>query len=58
MLSREENQILTQIGPGTPMGEVMRRYWMPALISSDIPEPDCPPVRVKLLGEDLLAFRY
>jgi phthalate 4,5-dioxygenase oxygenase subunit len=57
MLSREENKILTQIGPGTPMGEVMRRYWMPALLSKELPEPDCPPVRVKLLGEDLVAFR-
>ena len=57
MLSTEENKILTQVGPGTPMGEVMRRYWMPALLSSDIPEPDCPPVRVKLLGEELVAFR-
>src|SRR6266498_3017607 len=57
MLSREENKILTQVGSGTPMGEVMRRYWMPALLSSDLPAPDCPPVRVKLLGEELVAFR-
>ena len=39
------------------MGELMRRYWIPALLSSEIPEPDCPPVRVKLLGERLIAFR-
>ena len=57
MLSREENKTLTQVGPGTPVGELMRRYWMPALLSSDIPTPDCPPVRVKLLGEELVAFR-
>ena len=57
MLSREENQILTQVGPGTAMGEVMRRYWMPALLSADIPTPDSAPVRVKLLGEELVAFR-
>ena len=57
MLSKQENQILTQVGPGTPMGELLRRYWMPALLSSDIPTPDCPPVRVKLLGEELVAFR-
>jgi len=57
MLSREENKILTQVGSGTPMGELMRRYWMPALLSSDVPTPDCPPVRVKLLGENLVAFR-
>jgi phthalate 4,5-dioxygenase len=57
MLSREENDLLTQTGPGKPMGELMRRYWIPALLSSEIPEPDCPPVRVRLLGEDLVAFR-
>ena len=39
------------------MGDVIRRYWMPALLSSELPEPDCPPVRVKLLGEELVAFR-
>jgi nitrite reductase/ring-hydroxylating ferredoxin subunit len=39
------------------MGEMMRRYWLPALTSTEIPEPDCPPVRVRLLGEDLVAFR-
>src|SRR5574341_1355869 len=35
----------------------MRRYWIPALLSSEVPEPDCPPARVRLLGEDLVAFR-
>ena len=39
------------------MGDVIRRYWVPALLSSELPEPDCPPVRVKLLGEELVAFR-
>ena len=43
MLSSEENGILTQVGPGTPVGQVMRRYWLPALLSTDIPAPDCPP---------------
>jgi phenylpropionate dioxygenase-like ring-hydroxylating dioxygenase large terminal subunit len=57
MLSREENELLTRVGPGTPMGEMMRRYWMPALLSEEIPAPDCAPVRVRLLGEDLVAFR-
>jgi phthalate 4,5-dioxygenase len=57
MLSIEENKILTQVSPGTPMGEVMRRYWMPALLSTELPGADCPPVRVKLLGEELVAFR-
>jgi nitrite reductase/ring-hydroxylating ferredoxin subunit len=57
MLSREENEVLTRVGPGTAMGNLMRRYWMPALLSEEIPEPDCAPVRVRLLGEDLVAFR-
>ena len=57
MLTREENQLVTRVGRGTPMGEVMRRYWMPALLAEQLPSPDCPPVRVKLLGEELVAFR-
>ena len=57
MLSVAENELVTRTGPGTPMGEVMRRYWMPALLSWELPEPDCPPVKVKLLGEWLVAFR-
>ena len=57
MLKKEQNDYLTQTGPGTPMGELFRCYWMPALLSEELPEPDCAPVRVKLLGERLLAFR-
>ena len=57
MLTREENELLTRTGPGTLMGAVMRRYWLPALLADELPEPDCPPVRVRLLGEDLVAFR-
>jgi nitrite reductase/ring-hydroxylating ferredoxin subunit len=57
MLSREENDLLTRTGPGTPMGKLLRRYWLPALFASQLPEPDCPPVRVTLLGEPLVAFR-
>ena len=57
MLSKQDNELLTQVGPGTPMGDVMRRYWMPALLSWELPGPDCAPVRVKLLGEYLVAFR-
>lgn len=57
MLSRQENDLLTRTGPGTPTGELMRRYWILALLSEEIPEPDCSPVRVRLLGEDLVAFR-
>jgi len=57
MLSQEDNTLLTRTNPGNPMGNLMRRYWMPALLSAEIPEPDCPPVRVRMLGEDLVAFR-
>ena len=57
MLSHAENETLTRTGPGTPMGTVMRRYWIPALLATELPEPDCPPVRVKLLSERLVAFR-
>jgi phenylpropionate dioxygenase-like ring-hydroxylating dioxygenase large terminal subunit len=57
MFSKEENEILTRVGRGTPMGELFRRYWIPALLSEEIPEPDGPPVQVRLLGEDLVAFR-
>ena len=45
MTTREQNSFLTQTGPGTPMGSLMRRYWIPALLSSEIADPDCPPVR-------------
>ena len=57
MLTREINELLTRTGPGTPMGELFRRYWIPALLTEELPEPDCPPVRVKLLSERLIAFR-
>jgi phthalate 4,5-dioxygenase oxygenase subunit len=57
MLSQEDNELLTRTGPGTPMGELMRRFWMPAMLASELPAPDCPPVRLRLLGEDLVAFR-
>src|SRR5215207_7088847 len=57
MLSREENELLCRVGPGTPMGELMRQYWVPGALSSELPHPDCDPLRVKLLGEELIAFR-
>jgi phthalate 4,5-dioxygenase oxygenase subunit len=57
MLSREDNERLTRVGPGTPMGELMRRYWIPAGFSQQIEQPDSPPMRVRLLGEHLVAFR-
>jgi phthalate 4,5-dioxygenase oxygenase subunit len=57
MLPKEENELLTRTGPGTPMGNLMRRYWIPALLSEEISAPDSPPARVRLLGEELVAFR-
>ena len=57
MTTREQNDFLSQTGPGTPMGDLFRRYWIPALLSEEVGEPDGPPVRVKLLSERLLAFR-
>jgi phthalate 4,5-dioxygenase len=56
-MTEKENELLTQVGPETSMGNLIRRYWIPACLSSELPEPDCPPVRVKLLCENLVAFR-
>ncbi len=57
MLSTKNNELLTRVGPGTPMGEFLRRFWMPALLASELPGPDTGPIRLRLLGEDLVAFR-
>ena len=57
MLVKEQNDLVTQTGPGTPMGQLFRSYWIPALLSTELPESDCPPVRVQLLSEQLVAFR-
>ena len=56
MLSMEHNDILTRVGPGTPLGELMREYWVPACLPSEL-KPDATPTRLKLLGEKLIAFR-
>jgi len=57
MLTEEQNEQLTRTGAGTLMGELFRRYWIPALLAEELPRSDCPPVRVQLLGERLVAFR-
>jgi nitrite reductase/ring-hydroxylating ferredoxin subunit len=57
MLRHEDNERLVRVGPGTPAGELFRRYWQPAALAEEVAAPDCPPVRVRLLGEDLVAFR-
>jgi len=56
MLSNEENAILTRVGPGTPMGDLLRHYWWPVGFSDEI-KPNAPPTRITLLGEDFVLFR-
>jgi nitrite reductase/ring-hydroxylating ferredoxin subunit len=57
MLSHEQNERLVRVGRGTPAGELFRRYWQPACLSQEVPIPDGAPIRVRLLGEDLVCFR-
>jgi phthalate 4,5-dioxygenase oxygenase subunit len=57
VLTKEENERLVRVGPGTPMGTLFRRFWLPVLLEEQLPGPDCPPVEVRILGEDLVAFR-
>jgi phthalate 4,5-dioxygenase oxygenase subunit len=57
MLSHEDNQTLCRVGRGTPMGDLIRRYWIPAMLSTDLPEPGGAPKDLRLLGEDLVIFR-
>ncbi len=57
MLSTADNELLCRVGEKTPMGAYLRRYWIPALLSSQLPGPDCDPVELRLMGEDLMAFR-
>jgi phthalate 4,5-dioxygenase len=57
VLSTEDNEILTRVGPGTVMGNLLRRYWTPALLAEELPGSGGAPVRVRLLGENLVAFR-
>ena len=57
MLTRENNELICRVGAGTAMGTAFRRFWLPALLSDELPAPDCDPRRVQLLGEDFVAFR-
>jgi phthalate 4,5-dioxygenase oxygenase subunit len=57
VLTKEQNDLLTHVGPGTPMGELMRRYWIPALRSVDLAEPNGDPAEVRILGENFVAWR-
>jgi nitrite reductase/ring-hydroxylating ferredoxin subunit len=57
MLTREENRVLTEVAPATPMGDLLRRFWIPAALSADLPERNGDPVRVRLAGEQFVAWR-
>ena len=57
MLSVEDNELVTNTNPGTPMGDLFRRFWLPVALSEELPGIDCVPVRVRVLGDDLIAFR-
>jgi phthalate 4,5-dioxygenase len=57
MLNACDNDLLTRTGPGTPMGELFRRFWHPVLLTEELPQPDGTPVRLRVLSEDLVAFR-
>ena len=56
MLSREENELMTRVGPGTPAGEMLRRYWWPVAFSEELMAKG-KPTKVRLLGEDFVLFR-
>src|SRR4030088_731753 len=57
MLARAENELLTRVSAGTPMGNLLRRFWQPFALASELSNADSDPVGVRLLGEDLVAFR-
>ena len=57
MLTRQENDLLTQTGTKSAMGQYFRRFWQPVALAEELPEPDCAPLRLKVMGEDLVAFR-
>jgi phthalate 4,5-dioxygenase oxygenase subunit len=57
MLNKADNEVLCRVGPGTPMGNLLRQYWIPTLPASEFPTPDSPPKRMRLLGENLVMFR-
>src|ERR1700723_3338906 len=57
MLRAEDNKLLTESGSGTAMGDLLRRFWLPVLLSEELPEADGPPKKIVVMGEELLAFR-
>jgi phenylpropionate dioxygenase-like ring-hydroxylating dioxygenase large terminal subunit len=57
MLSKEDNELVTNTDKGTPMGELFRRYWLPVALSEELPGPDCVPIKLKIMNEDLIGYR-
>jgi len=57
VLTHQQNERICRVGPGTAMGGVFRQFWLPVCTTEQLPKPDCDPLRVRLLGEDLVAFR-
>jgi phthalate 4,5-dioxygenase oxygenase subunit len=57
MMTAEDNDLLCRVEGDAPMGQIMRRHWMPACMSEEVAEPDGKPIKVRLLGEDLVVFR-
>src|ERR1700730_15885193 len=57
MLTAQDNALITQTSTGTPMGELFRRFGLPVMLPEELPAPDCPPIRIKIMGEYLVAFR-
>ena len=57
MMTVEDNELLVRVGPCTAMGNLFRRFWLPVMLISEVAESDGPPVRLRVLGEDLVAFR-
>src|SRR6185436_5573196 len=57
MLRAEDNKFLTESGAGTGMGELLRRFWIPVLLSAELPDADGTPKKIVVMGEELLAFR-
>jgi phthalate 4,5-dioxygenase len=57
MMTPEENDLLCRVEGDAPMGQLMRRHWIPACLSEEVAEPDGAPVKIRLLGEDLVVFR-
>ena len=57
MLSHEDNVLLCRVSRGTPMGDLLRHYWMPCLPSSELPAPDGPPKKVRPVAMSSISAR-